>query len=266
MTIPSLGFGTFRLEGEVAYNAVTTALSAGYRHIDTAQIYGNEAEVGQAIADSLVNREDIFLTTKVWIENLSEDKFIESVKESLAKLRTEYVDLLLIHWPSPPQDTSLSQVTELLIRCQQLGLTKHIGVSNFTIAQLEEIKPVLGNNKLANNQVEVHPYLINQTLRDYCTKADISVTGYMPFAVGKVLNDDTIVDIARTHQCTPAQVVIAWIQANGLVTIPSSTKAENIIANLAGLTISLSNEEVEKINQLDANDRQASPDFAPDWD
>ncbi len=266
MDIPSMGFGTFRLVGDVAYQSVLTALKAGYRHIDTAQIYGNEVEVGQAISDSKIPRHEIFLTTKVWNENLSDEKFLPSVKESLNKLGTDYIDLLSIHWPAPPKETSLLDAAKQLVLAKEQGLTREIGVSNFTIAQLEEIKPAFTTYKILTNQVEVHPYLTNQTLRDYCHLHRIKVTGYMPFAVGKVLKDPVIEGIAGAQQCTPAQVIIAWTQANKLITIPSSTKAENIRANLAGLNIQLEQSDVEKINQLHCNHRIAAPDFSPHWD
>ena len=266
MKIPSMGFGTFRLEGDVAYQSVLSALKAGYRHLDTAQIYGNEVEVGQAIADSKILRKDIFLTTKVWNANLSDEKFLPSVKESLKKLSTNYIDLLLIHWPAPPIETSLLASAQQLVLTKERGFTREIGVSNFTIAQLEEIKPAFTKHKLLTNQVEVHPYLTNQRLRDYCHLNNIMVTGYMPFAVGKVLKEPLIENIATEHQCTPAQVIIAWTQANKLITIPSSTKEKNIRENLAGLHIQLTPSDIEKINQLHCNHRIAAPDFSPIWD
>lgn len=266
MKIPAMGFGTFRLKGDVAYQSVLNALKAGYRHIDTAQIYGNEAEVGQAIVDSGINRQDIFLTTKVWNDNLSHDKFEQSVRESLSKLKTDYIDLLLIHWPAPPQGTSLADATNSLVAVKEQSLTKAIGVSNFTIAQMDEIQPALGDHKLLTNQIEVHPYLTNDSVRNYCQENEILVTGYMPFAVGKVLNDNVVTAIAKAHRCTPAQVIIAWTQANNLITIPSSTKVSNIEANLVGLDITLSRDEIQLINQLNCNDRIAAPDFSPVWD
>ncbi|QOL25808.1 2,5-didehydrogluconate reductase DkgB [Thalassotalea sp. LPB0316] len=266
MKIPAMGFGTFRLEGDVAYQSVLTALRAGYRHIDTAQIYGNEVEVGKAIADSGIARSEIFLTTKVWNDNLSQEKFVTSVKTSLNKLASDYVDLLLIHWPAPPKGTSLLDATQSLVKAKEQGLTRAIGVSNFTIAQLEAIKPALTDTPLLTNQVEVHPYLTNLKLRAYCQQHNITVTGYMPFAVGKVLKDPVVTSIAKAHNCTPAQAIIAWTQANHLITIPSSTKAKNIEANLAGLSIKLTSTQLAAIDQLNCNERIATPDFSPEWD
>jgi len=266
MKIPALGFGTFRLTDEVAYQAVKSALSLGYRHIDTAQIYGNESQVGQAVADSQLDREQLFVTTKVWNDNLSQARFIESVKESLAKLQMPYLDLLLIHWPAPSSGVKLQEAILALYQAQQSGLTKHIGVSNFTIEQLALCKSLLPKDTPVVNQIEVHPYLQNNRLRKYCQSQGIAVTAYMPFAVGKVIKDKVINTIADKHKATPAQVVIAWILRQGMSTIPSSTKPKNMLQNLAGQHLALDEEDMANIRQLDRGDRQANPDFSPKWD
>lgn len=264
--IPKLGFGTFRLQEEVAYQSVLTAIEEGFRHIDTAQIYGNEEAVGRAIKDSGVARGELFITTKVWNDKLNKTDFINSVKESLTKLQLDYVDLLLIHWPSPANGESMDEYLTELQSAKELGLTKKIGVSNFTIAQMEEALSILPKGALFTNQVEVHPYLTNQKVRDFCTQNDILVTGYMPFAVGKVLKDPTIKAIANKHKVSTAEVVIAWELAHDMVTIPSSTKRENMATNLKALSLSLSQDEINQIDALSCGDRQANPDFAPDWD
>lgn len=264
--MPKLGMGTFRLEGEVAYNSVKMAVEVGYRHIDTAQIYGNEAQVGQAISDSGVSRADLFITTKVWNANLNKASFLDSVKESLIKLQTDYVDLLLIHWPSPENNESMQEYLGELVKAKELGLAKNIGVSNFTVDLLKQALAILPKGEIFTNQVEVHPYLTNETLREFCGENNIHVTGYMPFAVGKVLKDETIIAIANAHEKAPAEVAIAWALANGLTTIPSSTKRSNLLTNLAGPELTLSGKEIAAIDQLNKNDRQASPDFSPRWD
>lgn len=264
--IPPLGVGTFRLKDEEAYNSVTMALEVGFRHIDTAQIYGNEEAVGRAIKDSAVAREDLYVTTKVWNDKLNKASFVDSVKESLAKLQLDYVDLLLIHWPSPENGESMEEYLGELLKTKELGLTKEIGISNFTVAQVEQAVGILGEGVIATNQVEVHPYLTNTKVRAACEKHGIIVTGYMPFAVGKVLKDDTIVAIAEKHGVTPAEVVVAWELANGLVTIPSSTKRKNLETNFKALELTLDAEDIAKIDALDCGDRQATPDFAPEWD
>lgn len=264
--MPALGMGTFRLEGDVAYQSVKMALEVGYRHIDTAQIYGNEAEVGRAISDSSVARDELFITTKVWNANLGADKFITSVEESLTKLGLNQVDLLLIHWPAPEDGTEMAVYLKELKRAQDIGLTRFVGVSNFTIANLEEALQVLPASDIYTNQVEVHPYLINRKLRDFCQQKQIHVTGYMPFAVGKVLKDTTVLEIAEKHGRTAAEVVLAWELANGLATIPSSTKRENLEKNFAASSLKLSEVDMLALDSLDNNDRQANPDFSPKWD
>lgn len=266
MTIPQIGFGTFRLEGDVAYQSISHALSCGYKHIDTAQVYGNEAEVGQAIADSKIARQDIYLTTKVWNDNLADENFIDSVKESLIKLKTDYVDLLLIHWPAFPDNSSLKQAVKALHQAKELGLTKAIGVSNFTIAQLKQTLELLPEGTLFTNQVEVHPYLQNQKLRAFCDDNNILVTAYMPFAVGKVLKDEVVTKISEKHQVSAAEVIIAWVKQLNMVTIPSSTKLTNMKQSLKGLTLTLDNEDMAAVTSLESGERIAAPDFSPEWD
>ena len=239
--IPSLGVGTFRLKDDEAYNSVTMALEVGFRHIDTAQIYGNEEAVGRAINDAIANnlvaREDLYVTTKVWNDKLNKASFVDSVKESLEKLQLSYVDLLLIHWPSPENGESMEEYLGELVRVKEMGLTKEIGISNFTVAQVEEAVSILGEGVIATNQVEVHPYLTNEKVRAACEKHGITVTGYMPFAVGKVLKDETITAIADKHGVSTAEVVVAWELAHGLVTIPSSTKRKNLETNFKRLNL-----------------------------
>ena len=265
-TMPKLGMGTYRLEGDIGFQSVKMALELGYRHIDTAQIYNNEEQVGQAIAESGIAREELFVTTKVWNSYLNKESFIDSVKESLSKLQLSYVDLLLIHWPSPEGDHSMQEYLQELQHAKALGLTKHIGVSNFTIAQLKEAMDILGSDSIFTNQVEVHPYLTNQKLVSFCQQNNIHITGYMPFAVGKVLSDPMINELADEYKVSCAEIVIAWMHALGLATIPSSTKRDNLAANLKALSLTLKPEDVERINQLNRNDRQAAPDFSPEWD
>ena len=268
--IPSLGVGTFRLKDDEAYNSVTMALEVGFRHIDTAQIYGNEEAVGRAIKDAIANnlvaREDLYVTTKVWNDKLNKASFVDSVKESLEKLQLSYVDLLLIHWPSPENGESMEEYLGELLRVKELGLTKEIGISNFTVAQIEEAVSILGEGVIATNQVEVHPYLTNEKVRAACEKHGITVTGYMPFAVGKVLKDETIIAIADKHGVSTAEVVVAWELAHGLVTIPSSTKRKNLETNFKALELTLDADDIAKIDALDCGDRQANPDFSPAWD
>jgi 2,5-diketo-D-gluconate reductase B len=261
-----VGFGTFRLTGAVAFDSVQQALEVGYRHIDTAQAYNNESDVGRAIDESVVSRNDVFITTKVWNDNLSDELFLDSVKESLVKLKTDYVDLLLIHWPAPPSGTTLEQSVLNLHKAKSMGLARNIGVSNFTIAQVKQALLLLPEGSLLTNQIEVHPYLQNKELVAFCQENNVLVTAYMPFAVGKVLSDKTIVAIAKEHDCSSAEVVIAWLKQQHIATIPSSTKKHNMELNRRGLNVSLTPSEMEKIAELNSNDRLANPDFSPAWD
>ncbi|SHI15331.1 2,5-didehydrogluconate reductase DkgB [Ferrimonas marina] len=264
--LPALGAGTFRLEGDTAYQSVAMALEAGYRHIDTAQIYGNEQEVGDALRDSGVARDELFVTTKVWMDRLSPAKFLDSVKESLEKLQTPYVDLLLIHWPLTDDSVPMADYLTCLKQAQTLGLTRHIGVSNFTVAQMEQAIAILGEGALLTNQVEVHPFLQNNAVVEFCHQHQVTVTGYMPLAVGDVFKEPVLQQIAERHQSNPAAVALAWIRQRGLPTIPSSTKRANLEANLASLQLTLSEDEMAQIATLDRNQRIANPDFAPNWD
>ena len=159
MNIPSFGLGTFRLTGQAVIDSVKSALALGYRAIDTAQIYGNEADVGQAIAESGVPRSELFITTKIWVDNYAAEKLISSLRDSLAKLRTEYVDLLLIHWPAPGNGIELAEYMEALLEAKKLGLTRQIGVSNFNIELTRQAIAVVGKEQIATNQVELSPYL-----------------------------------------------------------------------------------------------------------
>ncbi len=264
--LPHLGFGTFRLEGQTAFDAVTMALNAGYRHIDTAQIYGNEQAVGDAIKASGIARAELFLTTKVWTDNLHRNAFIPSVEASLAKLGTEYVDLLLVHWPLNNNVVAMADYLSSLKKAQDMGLARLIGVSNFTAAQTEQAVSILGEGILLTNQFEVHPYLQNHKVVAKCQDLGLIVTGYMPFAYGAVLKDPVIQAIAEKHGATAAQVVLAWMRQLGYVTIPSSTRQANINSNLLADSLELDASDFAEIAALDRGHRVANPDFSPEWD
>lgn len=264
--IPNPGFGTFRLEGDTLKQSIHAALEAGYRHIDTAQFYGNEKDVGEAIRDSSVPRSDIFLTTKVWFDNLEPATLKASVNESLQKLGTDYVDLLLIHWPSPEDEVPMVDYLTALKEVKAEGKARHIGISNFTIAQVDEAVSILGKGEILTNQIEVHPYLQNRKLAEHCEQHGIQVTAFMPLAVGKVMDDPTLKKIADAHNVTPAQIALAWVKQRNMITIPSSTKARNIHSNIAAFELVLSDSEMAEIANLDRKERIASPDFAPTWD
>ncbi|VFR23345.1 Methylglyoxal reductase, acetol producing / 2,5-diketo-D-gluconic acid reductase B [plant metagenome] len=267
MSTPAFGLGTFRLKDQAAYDSVSQALDAGYRLIDTAQIYGNEAEVGRALADSGVPRRDVFLTTKIWIDSFSRDKLVPSLKESLKKLRTEQVDLTLIHWPSPKDLVPMQEYLEALADAKAQGLTRAIGVSNFTIAQLDQAIGILGAKEIATNQIEVHPFLQNRKLTAHARTRGIHVTSYMTLAYGKVIDDAVINEVARRHGATPAQVALAWALQQGYAVIPSSTKRANLEGNLKAQSITLDDEDMKRIATLDRGERLANPEgIAPAWD
>ncbi|WP_343728318.1 2,5-didehydrogluconate reductase DkgB [Duganella sp.] len=267
MSIPALGLGTFRLQGQVVIDSVRNGLEAGYRAIDTAQIYGNEAEVGAAIAASGVPRSELFITTKIWIDNLSRDKLIPSLKDSLARLRTDYVDLLLIHWPSPGGAVPVQEFMTALAQARELGLTRQIGVSNFTVELMQQAIDAVGAEAIATNQIELHPYLQNRKVVEFARGHGIHITSYMTLAYGKVLGDPVIEKIAALHGATPAQVVLAWAMKLGYAVIPSSTRRANLDSNLKARDLQLSDEDMAQIATLERNGRLTSPEgLAPVWD
>ena len=269
MTVPAFGLGTFRLKDQTVIDSVRNALDVGYRAIDTAQIYGNEAEVGQAIADSGVPREEIYLTTKVWITEFKREALLASLRTSLEKLRTDHVDLTLIHWPSPNDkvDVPMEEYLPAMAEAKAQGLTKAIGISNFTIAQTRKAIEILGADAIATNQIEIHPYLQNRLLVKFLQDNGIHVTAYMSLAYGEVIKDPVIQAIAGRHQATPAQVALAWALQQGFSVIPSSTKRENLSSNLEAAAIRLTDEDMAQIAKLDRGHRLANPEgIAPAWD
>jgi 2,5-diketo-D-gluconate reductase B len=267
MAIPAFGLGTFRLKDDVVIASVKTALELGYRTIDTAQIYDNEAAVGQAIEESAVPRDELFITTKIWIENLSPEKLIASLEESLQKLRTDYVDLTLIHWPSPNDTVAVEAFMPALLEAKKQGLTRQIGISNFTIPLMERAIAAVGAENIATNQIELSPYLQNRKVVEWAAEHGIHITSYMTLAYGKALKDEVIAGIAAKHNATPAQVILAWAIGEGYAVIPSSTKRENLASNLKAQDLQLDAEDRQAIAALDCNDRLVSPEgLAPEWD
>lgn len=266
-TIPAFGLGTFRLQDQLVIDSVSNGLELGYRAIDTAQIYGNEAEVGAAISASGVRRDELFLTTKIWVDHYAKDKLLPSLEESLAKLRTDYVDLTLIHWPAPGNGVSVEEFMTVLAEAKARGLTRRIGVSNFNIELTRQAIAVVGKEEVATNQIELSPYLQNRKLVDFLQGQGIHVTSYMTLAYGKVLADPVIAAIAQRRQATPAQVALAWALQRGYSVIPSSTKRENLASNLLAQTLRLSDEDMARIAALERNGREVNPDgLAPQWD
>lgn len=266
-SIPAFGLGTFRLQGQTVIDSVKTALSLGYRLVDTAQIYGNEAEVGQAIAQSGVPREQLFVTTKIWTENLAADKLAASLKTSLAKLRTDRVDLTLIHWPSPGGAVPVEEFMGALADAQDQGLTRLIGVSNFNIALLQQAIDAVGADRIATHQIELHPALQNRKAVEFMGRHGIHTTSYMTLGYGKALQEPAIQAIARETGATTAQVTLAWAMQHGFAVIPSSTKRANLESNLLATELRLRPEDMARIDALDRGERLVNPDgLAPRWD
>ena len=267
MTVPAFGLGTFRLKGQVVIDSVSNALDLGYRAIDTAQIYENEAEVGQAIAESGVARDELFITSKIWVSNFASEKLIPSLEDSLKKLRTDHLDLTLIHWPSPDNAVPVAEFMGALLEAKKLGLTKQIGVSNFTIALMKEAIAAVGAENIATNQIELHPYLQNRKVVEFAHSQGIHITSYMTLAYGEVLKDPVIMAIADRHDATPAQVTLAWAMQLGYSVIPSSTKRSNLESNLKACALKLSDDDMARIADLDRGHRLTNPQsVAPAWD
>ncbi|TBR36334.1 MULTISPECIES: 2,5-didehydrogluconate reductase DkgB [Dyella] len=267
MSIPAFGLGTFRLKDQAVIDSVTQALDLGYRAVDTAQIYDNEAPIGQAIADSQLPRASLFLTTKIWTDHFGRGRLIPSLKDSLQKLRTDYMDLTLIHWPSPKDEVPMEDYLGQLAEAKAQGLTRQIGVSNFTIDLLRRAIAIVGADAIATNQVEISPYLQNSKLAAFAKAQGIHLTSYMTLAYGKVLKDAVMEEIARKHGASTAQVALAWALKLGYSVIPSSTRRENLQSNLLAQQLTLDDEDMARIATLDRNERQANPaGLAPAWD
>ena len=265
--IPRMGFGTFDRTGEAGTAIILHALETGYRHIDTAQSYGTEGECGEALRRSGLKRSDVFFTTKVTGENCQPGRMVASLEKSRDNLGVDRIDLTLIHWPVGPSGAfDKSSMFDQLLDAQSRGLTRLIGVSNFTIADLEETKPLLGNAKLATNQFERHLYLQNRKLVEYCQANGITVTCYLPLARGASAGDPVVEAIAQKHGATPHQIAMAFSLAQGHVVIPTSGKPERVEENFAAKDIRLSADEVAAIEKLDRNGRQINPVWSPKWD
>jgi 2,5-diketo-D-gluconate reductase B len=244
--VPSLGLGTWRLSGQECIRAVERALALGYRHIDTAQMYANEGEVGRGIRNSDVGREEVFLVTKVRTSSFSHDDVIRSTRESLKKLQTEYIDLLLMHWPNPsvPLEETLGAMREL----REEGSVKHMGVSNFPPSMVEEATE---HAEIFCNQVEYHPYRAQDELLQQAREIDYLLTAYSPVARGTVANDRTLREIGDAHGKTPAQVTLRWlIQQEKVAAIPKAASEDHLRSNSDIFDFELSVDEMERVFAL----------------
>ena len=249
-TIPQLGYGVWQVEDDVAEKVVRQAFEAGFRHIDTAKIYGNEAGVGRAIASSGLSPEQIFITTKLWNADQGYESTLAAFEDSMARLGLETLDLYLIHWMQPKQDKYVD-TWKALIELQKRGRVKSIGVSNFTAEGLQRLIDETGVVP-AIHQIELHPYFNQRELRDFGADKGILAQAWSPLGQGgELLEDPVVASIAAKHQATPAQVVIAWHLGIGNVVIPKSVTESRIKENFAALQVSLDAEDVEAINNLD---------------
>ena len=262
--MPKLGLGTWRMKGDECREAVERAFSLGYRHIDTAEMYGNEEDVGRALAGARLPRADIHVTTKVWWENLKPDAMRRSMETSLRKLQTDYVDLYMIHWPAPDMD--LPAALETLVKLKEEGLARAIGVCNFPVALLRRAVEEIGA-PLAANQVEYHVLLGQQPVLDYLRARDMALTAYCPIAQGKLADHEELGVIARKHGATAAQIALKWLlDQPGVAAIPKAARRESQIANLEAMKITLDDADRAAIAALPKAQRMVNPGFAPAWD
>jgi diketogulonate reductase-like aldo/keto reductase len=255
-SIPALGLGVYQSPaGQVTHQSVLDALSVGYRHIDTAAIYGNESDVGQAILDSGIARSEVFVTTKLWNQQQGYESALRALERSLQLLKMEYVDLYLVHWPVPGKRYESWRALEKL---KADGRARSIGVSNFTVHHLQDL---LSRSKTvpAVNQVEFSPFLFQQDLLAFCTETRIQLEAYSPLARGRRLRNSTLVEIAKRHQKSPAQIMLRWALELGLVVIPKSVRPERIRENANVFDFKLSPTDHERMAELNENLRT-------DWD
>ncbi len=253
-----LGLGTWQNKEESCAKSVKQALNMGYKHIDTAQIYENESQVGKGIKKADVDRENFFLASKVWIDQLNKEDVIKSTKESLEKLQTSYVDLMYIHWPAG--EYSPEETFEGFKNLKETGLIKNIGVSNFTVSQMEE---AMTHAEIFANQVEMHPLLPQEELLQACKENDVELVAYSPLARGEVFNVEEIQEVAEKHGVSEAQVSLAWVIEKGATPIPKASSEDHIRDNFEALEVELENEDIQKIDSIDREERMVNPEFGP---
>jgi alcohol dehydrogenase (NADP+) len=291
-TMHAIGLGTWKATGAEVKKAVKDALHAGYRHIDTAAVYGNEEAIGEALAEVFsegeILREDVFITSKLWNNAHGEGQVRPALEDSLKKLGLDYLDLYLIHWPvafrhtvdSPkkpddylsPEEAPISETWKQMEKAKKNGLAKHIGVSNFSEKKLRDLISKV-SEKPEMNQVELHPLLQQRALLDFCKKEDILVTAYSPLGSGdrslamkganepNMMDLQVLKDIAKERNATVPQILIAWHGHRGCAAIPKSTSKEHIISNFQGAAVSLSDTDMEKIEKLDRHYRYITGKF-----
>jgi 2,5-diketo-D-gluconate reductase B len=266
--MPAIGLGTMTLMDAVCVEAVETALCIGYRHIDTAERYRNETEVGEGLRRGLraagIAREDVFVTTKVWRDQLAAGDFERSLDQSLKKLDLSWVDLLLVHWPNPK--VPLKETLDVLCKAKRDGRAKHVGVANFTTSLLQEAVK-LASEPMVTNQIEVHPFIDQDKVLAACRTHGLAVTAYCPLARGKVPNSDVLARIGEAHGKTSAQIALRYLVQQGIIPIPRTAKPDRLAANLAVFDFKLSDAEMAEIARLKQTGlRVVNPPHAPRWD
>src|SRR6202163_4760989 len=262
--IPAIGLGTWELRGRTCARLVEQALRLGYRHIDTAQVYENEREVGEGLRAARVRREDVFIATKVWTAHYAPNDLERSTKESLTKLRLSEVDLLLLHWPNP--QVPLAETLGALAHVRKLRMSRHIGVSNFTVALIEEAR-ALCPEPLACDQVEYHPYLDQTKVLEACARHGMAVIAYSPVAKGRIKNDQRLAQIGQAYGKSAAQVCLRWLVQQNVAAIPRTSKIERLSENIDIFDFVLSDNEIRQISLMgSAKLRLTDFGFAPKWD
>jgi len=264
--IPQIGYGTWNRDGQAAYDGVKAALEIGYRHIDTAEGYNNEEFVGKAIVDSGIARRDIFLATKVSPESFAPGQIMSHVEASLEKLQTPQVDMLYLHYPAIDDEYDIEDYMAQFAEVYDKGLTKNLAVSNFTIRHMQRAKELLGERQLVTNQVEIHPFMQNKPIVEYCKSLGVPMTAYSPLARGAVSGDSSLQEIAKTHEASAAQIALAFLMQEGHVVIPSAGSYERIKENFDAKDINLSDADMMKIRALEKNMRLVDGPWCPKWD
>lgn len=264
ISLPRLGLGTYRMQGDTCRGAVESALELGYRHIDTAEMYANEDAIGAAIAASGLARKELHITTKVWHENLAPDAIRRALDASLKKLRLDHVDLYLVHWPA--RSMNLPSIFETLMKLKEEGRTRAIGVANFNLALLKAVVDEI-KAPIACDQIEYHAMLDQSKVKAYLDARSIPLVAYCPLAQGRIASDETLAAIGKKHNASAAQVGLKWLlDQNGVAAIPKASRRESQQANLDALKLRLDDEDRKVIATLPRDRRCVSPAFAPAWD
>lgn len=264
LEVPEIGLGTWKLHDRDCVKIVRTALDVGYRHIDTAQMYRNEREVGKALKISNVPREDIFLTTKIWHTNLDFRDVLQTTEGSLRDLDTPYVDLLLIHWPNEQYD--LGETIEAMLVLRDQGKAINIGVSNFPINLLKKVNEEI-RAPIFCDQVEYHAFFDQLDLLDYAIENDILITAYSPLAQGRVIDDPDLIELGEKYGKSPAQIALRWlIEQENVAAIPKASGRKHLESNFDIFDFFLEDEDFERIDNLKKSGRLVNPAFSPKWD